>query len=50
MCAVSKVARAFQLDTATFRKIAAEKKGEKKTYYINDGACKVEVKLNLIKR
>ena len=39
------------MDTATFRKIAAEKKGEKKkTNYISDGACKVEVKLNLIKR
>ena len=32
------------MGTATFRKIAAEKKGEKKTNYISDGACKVEVK------
>lgn len=35
LCAVSKVARAFQLDTATFRKIAAEKKGERKKQIIS---------------
>ena len=33
------------MDTATFRKTAAEKKREKKKKnYISDGACKVEVK------
>lgn len=38
------------MGTATFREIAAEKTREKKTNYITDGACKGEVKLNLIKR